>query len=291
VSGPIDIAPLKQTVTQTVELGYKGLVANRLIVAIDGYWTQKKNFVGPLLIGSPFAYLQEQGLSQDVGVALGTLFASTSDQTIQALLGQLNGQGIPPAQAAAILAGLVGNAMNDLPAAVVQPDQQVLATNDPTAVGGFLTYRSFGDLSFYGIDAASQLIVTSRLNLFGNVSWVSDNSFDYQELGEDNPDLHLSLNAPSMKWRAGFDYAVPKSFSFNAAGRYTGDFDVQTGPYSGHVDSYFLLDLGAGYDFARFAPGLRMDVSVYNVLDDEHREFVGAPKIGRLALLRLTYSM
>ncbi|HET6566523.1 MAG TPA: TonB-dependent receptor, partial [Rhodothermales bacterium] len=47
VSGPIDIAPLKQTVTQTVELGYKGLVANRLIVAIDGYWTQKKNFVGP----------------------------------------------------------------------------------------------------------------------------------------------------------------------------------------------------------------------------------------------------
>jgi iron complex outermembrane receptor protein len=38
-------------------------------------------------------------------------------------------------------------------------------------------------------------------------------------------------------------------------------------------------------------PGLRLDVTVQNALDNRHRQFVGAPKIGRLGIARLTYTL
>ena len=68
------------------------------------------------------------------------------------------------------------------------------------------------------------------------------------------------------------------------------DFPVVSGPYVGDVESYVVFDVGAGYDLSRVAPGLRIDATVQNVLDNERREFIGAPQIGRLALARLTYS-
>jgi iron complex outermembrane receptor protein len=56
------------------------------------------------------------------------------------------------------------------------------------------------------------------------------------------------------------------------------------------LKDYFLLDVGAGYDLKSFAPGMRIDFTVQNVLNNEHREFIGAPRIGRLALARISYS-
>jgi len=52
-----------------------------------------------------------------------------------------------------------------------------------------------------------------------------------------------------------------------------------------------LLDLGAGYDMSRFQPGLRIDIGVSNALDNMHREFIGAPQMGRMAMGRITYSI
>ena len=49
-----DIDPLKRNTTNSFEVGYKGLIENRVLIAIDAYYTNKKNFVGPLLMESPF---------------------------------------------------------------------------------------------------------------------------------------------------------------------------------------------------------------------------------------------
>ena len=65
---------------------------------------------------------------------------------------------------------------------------------------------------------------------------------------------------------------------------------MRSGPYVGDVASYFLLDLRAGYDLPSVS-GLRFDVTAKNVLDNEHREFVGAPKLGLMLLGRLTYEL
>ena len=79
--------------------------------------------------------------------------------------------------------------------------------------------------------------------------------------------------------------------SVNAAGRYTDGFPVLSGPYVGDVPNYMLFYLGAGYYLQKFAPGLRVDVGVSNITDNFHREFVGAPQMGRMAIARITYDM
>ncbi len=308
---PVDIQPLKQTTTQTVELGYKGLLFEKLLVAVDGYYSQKKNFVGPLLIETPFLYLDAAGLGGDVGQTFGALVQRIGtngpqnqiEGTFQALFNNLVGQfvaaGATPQQAAqqavgaiaTVIGGAIGNPANPTPVGIVQPDQEVLAGgNTATNVGAMLAYRNFGKVQFYGVDVSMQFLATDRLSLFGNVSVVSDDFFDNEELDEANTSLSVALNAPALKGKAGFSYVIPRGLSFNASGRYIDDFLVQSGPYDGVVESYFLLDVGAGYDLTRFAPGLRIDATVQNVLDNDHREFIGAPQIGRLALVRLGYS-
>jgi len=75
---------------------------------------------------------------------------------------------------------------------------------------------------------------------------------------------------------------------FGASGEYVDGFPVQSGPYIGDVDSYMLVDASVGYALDN---GLRFDVSAENVFNNEHREFVGAPQIGRLILGRVTYEL
>jgi iron complex outermembrane receptor protein len=50
------------------------------------------------------------------------------------------------------------------------------------------------------------------------------------------------------------------------------------------------LDARLGYSFES-VPGLRANLTVKNVLNNEHREFVGAPELGRFFMTRLTYQL
>ncbi|MEZ4699989.1 MAG: TonB-dependent receptor [Rhodothermales bacterium] len=292
VNGPVDIAPLKQTTTQTIEVGYKGLINGNILFAVDGYWANKKNFTGPLLVESPFVYLDRAGLTGDVGAALGALFATSTDATVQALLAGLQQAQLPAANVAGILGALVGGALEGTPIAAIQSDQQVLPDAlSQNAVGGFAAYRNFGNLDYWGVDASLQILATDALTLFGNISIVSDDFFDNTELDEENVDLELALNAPTFKGKFGGSYRMPSGLSLNASGRYTKGFPVRSGSdYIGNVEDYFLLDLGAGFDFGRTVQGLRVDFTIQNLLDNAHREFVGAPLIGRMGIARLTYT-
>jgi iron complex outermembrane receptor protein len=66
-------------------------------------------------------------------------------------------------------------------------------------------------------------------------------------------------------------------------------FPVATGPYVGEVESYFLLDARVGYK-VQAVPGLRVDITGKNILNNEHREFAGAPELGAAVFARMQYS-
>ncbi len=291
VDGPIDIEPLKQTTTQTIEVGYKGLINNSVLFAVDAYFTNKKNFTGPLLVETPIVYMQQDQLAVDVGTALAMMMATTQDPNILGLLAALGQTGITPATVAQVLGGLVGGSLADSPVAVIQSDQEVLAPGTVNSVGGFAAYRNFGNINYWGIDASLQILANDNLSLFANLSLVSDDFFDNTELDEENIDLQLALNAPTFKTKVGGAYRLPGGLSLNASARYTEGFPVRSGSdYIGEVDSYFLVDLGAGYNFENSVPGLRLDFTIQNLLNNEHREFIGAPQLGRMGLARLTYT-
>jgi iron complex outermembrane receptor protein len=276
-----DIEPLKQTTTQTAELGYKGLFGNRFLLAVDGYYSKKKDFVGPLLMETPFVLVPN--ISNDLRAAITAGIAGNA--TLAGALGQF---GLTAEQVAGLLVTLSADQLPTGPVAIVQPRQNNEGPGNVPEL--LLSYRNFGEIDYYGADISAQFIASDRINLFGNISWVSDDFFDNEELDEAGSSLSLALNAPTFKGKFGGSYSVPGSFSVNASGRYVEGFPVASGPYLGEVDSYFLLDLGAGYDFQNTVPGLRLDVTVTNVLDDMHYEFVGAPQIGRMAMARAIYT-
>jgi len=284
VTGPTDIQPLKQTTTQTAEVGYKGLFANKVLFEIDGYYTEKKNFIGPLLLETPLAYLQNDAVNR-------SLEALRSNPNVQAALANYRASGANSVLTEDAARALMGVIFARTSAAVVQPDGTVLNNGTANQVGGFLSYRNFGRVKFFGLDASAQFAPTSRTNVFVNGSYVSDDFFDNKELGEDaNANLNVALNAPRFKIKSGLTYAVPQAWSANASVRYQDAFPVASGPYAGDVPSFTLVDLGAGYDFSNTLRGLRADLLVQNVLNDKHREFIGAPLIGRMALVRVGFT-
>ena len=52
-----DVNPLKPTITQTYEVGYKGILRNRLAFSVDVYHSRINDFVGPLVVETPNVFL------------------------------------------------------------------------------------------------------------------------------------------------------------------------------------------------------------------------------------------
>ena len=292
-----DVKPLDNTETQSFEFGYKGIFGNKLLFAADAYYTKKKNFIGPLLVETPMVLVPT--LSADLVAAMATGISNNA-----VLAGTLAQLGLTPAQVAGLLGGLAAGSLPsaETPVAIVVPAENDLGVGQVPEL--MLTYRNFGQVEYWGVDVTMQYLFNEKLSFFGNVSVVSDNFFNNEDLDEANADLALALNAPKLKGKGGFSYQVPKSISFGASGRYVEGFPVASGPYVGGrpapftddpttapgVEDYFLLDVNVGYDLHNVMHGLRADLNIYNALDNLHREFVGAPEIGRMAMVRLGYT-
>ena len=290
VAGPTDTRPLEQTTTQLFEAGYKGIYGQRFLLTLDVYYANKKNFVGPLAMITPFIYLQAEPLQQDLQAALDNLFATTNDPALAGQLADLQAAGLRTEDISGMLATMVGQTMANQSVAVVQTDQAILPPDETGAIGAMTTFQNFGDIDYWGADLSMELYASSRLSVFGNVSLMSDDLFDSRELNEEDASLELALNAPTFKARLGTSYLLPSNWSFHAFGRYTKGYPVRSGRLFGEVEPALLVDLGMGYDFQRTVPGLRLDAMVQNVTDNRHRQFIGAPQIGRVALVRMTYT-
>ena len=272
---------IKPTITHSWEIGYKGILSDRVLIAIDGYFSKRRNFLGDLQIVTPFVLVPDlqKDLIRDIaaGIHKNTQLASGLDLF-----------GLTPEYAAETLVNLAGGDLPDAqtPVAVVQVNENNRGKgNFPELM---LTYPVFGNIQYFGIDLAAQVAVSNDFMLSANSSWVSNNYFDHEELNEESEDWELALNAPSFKAKLGGRYQLANRVSFTASGRYIDGFPARAGQYVGDVESYIVVDLGAGYSLSRM--GVRIDLGVSNALDSNHREFVGAPRLGRVASLRLTYT-
>lgn len=270
-----NVPAARQTITNSYELGYKGLFSDQLLVTIDLYYTRKKNFISELQPFTPLVVAP--GVAGDLAAAIMNTF---TDAELQAYgLNRETLAGIYRQAAASLAANPIG---------LIEPIENFDPSRKPELL---LTYINFGNVDYYGADIAVQWTPNVRWAMFANVSWVSDNFFDDEELGESGTGREIAMNAPRYKVNAGFTYTSPFGLSIDVAGRYVDKFEVRSGIFTGLVDSYFLLDLGLGYDLQRLTPGLRIDVLAQNVLDNKHREYSGAPRMGRLITTRLTYTV
>lgn len=242
-----DIPPLKPAITNTFELGYKGVVAGRLAFAIDVYRSRIENFVGPLKIETPSAFLDSTSVANYLANYL-------------------------PLDSARTLANLA----QQLPVGTLTP----VEARDPWDL--LITYRNFGAVSLWGADLEATVMLNAAFSVRGTYSWVSDDYF--RNLGGISD---VALNAPASRGAATLIYQNgDRGINAELRGRFVAGYPINSGVYVDSVAAFTVVDAVAGIRLRR-DPDLVLTVSAQNLFDNRHQEFVGAPKLGRLVMVRM----
>jgi len=279
-----NIDPLKPTYTKTIELGYKGVLGGRLKFSIDAYRTEKNDFVGPLVIETPNVFLDPETLLNYLEQELFSNFNDPAYADYAAALAALddpafggNGNGTPVDELSALL-NIFAYGAGQIPFGTVSPQEAL----DPEAV--LITFRNFGDIVLYGVDLAFAYRLNRYWNFGGSYSYISKNLFK-----KSATQVHdIYLNAPKHKYGIYLQYINPKiGFSSGSRLRFVDAFDMY-GPFIGTtVESYAVVDL----NLRLYLPyNSQLTLTVQNLLNNKHIEFVGAPEIGRLSILHISHS-
>lgn len=258
VADVADVNPLKPEITNTIEVGYKGLLADRFLVGVDVYYSRVKDFISTLLVATPSVFFEPR--------SLGAHIASEGDNL-----------GLSDEQIVALTEALAG-----VPVGTVTPEP---APDPDNAADILFTYRNFGEVDFWGVDVGATLLATDKLSFFGSYSFLSENSFqDVDGIAD------IALNATKNKASLSVHYRDERlGLAAEVRGRHVEGFPFASGVFVGDVGSYTLFDLNLTYALP-FSARTEITVSGLNVLDDRHQEVPGAPFIGRTMLLRLRQS-
>ena len=271
-----DITPVEPTITNSYEIGYKGFIANRLSLTVDVWRQRRENFVGPLTVETPSAFLDAATLGAYVGPRIADLLPAAK---------------IPGA--AQVIAGALGGVPNSaatgVPLGVVFLDNQIAG---PTDI--ILAYRNFGTVDLTGADLGSEFIVNPMFSIAGTYSWVDKDYFR-----DVSGDQDIALNAPAGKGSITGKYTSDFGFNALVRNRWVKSFPALSGVYicnavttacpEGKIPSYSLLDLQLSLRPAIF-PRALIGLTATNLLDEEHITFAGGARIGRMIMTRVQYT-
>ncbi|MFQ5866095.1 MAG: TonB-dependent receptor domain-containing protein, partial [bacterium] len=280
---PFDVPRIKEETTQTLEFGYKGILGEKLVLDFDVYYTKIEDFITPLLVTTPNVFLDPVTLAAFLGPSFATELAKPENAMLNAtLVGALdapasggNGNG----SAVDELTGMYTAGAAGIPFGTVTP-QEVF---DPTAV--LVTYRNIGDVDFVGLDVSFSYYLNRLWTIGGNYSFVSDDVFENLDGIDD-----IALNAAKHKFGASISYRNRDAgFDSNLRLRFVDSFPVISADFKGTSDRYAVLDLTANYKLP-FSRNTNLNLTIQNLTDNKHLEIVGAPEIGRLAIVRVTQS-
>lgn len=265
-SGPEEIARMKPTITNTLEFGYKGLVSDRFLLSADVYYSSVKDFVGPLRTETPSVFMDPQSIG-----------AFLTERLTPLVLGGL----MTPGQLEATVTALTTN-LAQVPVGTVAPDQR---SNSDL----ILTYRNFGDVDYWGADLAAQFLVDDKLSFRASASYVSEECFDFNDDGSCSSAVDIALNAPGLKGSALARWHDAQSgVALEGRVRYSDGFPMNSGVFVGEIGSYTVFDANLSYRLPMI-PGATFSVTATNLFDNLHREFIGAPELGRLVMFRMQY--
>ena len=164
-----DVDPLKPTITQTYEVGYKGILMNKLAFSADVYHTRINDFIGPLVVETPNVFLDAETLGAFLGQHFTAALSDPKNATLnQALLafdapaqgGNGNGSAVDELTKL-FVAGTENNGPAFIPFGTVTPEE----ASDPNAV--LLTYRNYGDISLNGFDCSLTYYLNPSLSIGG----------------------------------------------------------------------------------------------------------------------------
>jgi iron complex outermembrane receptor protein len=264
LAGIQDFDRLKPTITNTFEVGYKGLLGGRVLLGINGWWSHITDFTSALRIASPNVFLN----GQDIGVYLTTQFLP------------LVGIAFPDAATAQATAASLASTIGRVPLGVVTP--QSVGGTDATLA---FVYENLGSLDVFGAEVVANFLLSDEWELATTLSIVDKDEFETSARGVEEL---VPLNAPTVKSTAALSYRSEGGFNSQVRFRYQNGFEANSAVYIGHVDAFAVVDVGLGYKL----PGLEgvwLQLDVQNVFDNHYQTFVGAPVLGRFGMARIRY--
>ncbi len=303
--GLIDAPISTLSIQDTWEVGYKGLIANKLGVTFDIYHVREKNNSQFTAISPAFVFSGLDQLPGDLGSAVSASAAAPLEAA-------LVGAGLPAAQAAGITAALLpaiagaytagGDGAINTPsdafggASLAQvfaalPFHATVAT-DQVPDNGITHlaagYRTFDERDYLGADLGLEYYFSQDLSAFFNYSWVSTNEFMQNVVGiEGGTPLPSYLNIPENKYRLGVTYTPESGLRGNISFQHDDSYFASAGQFTGDTEVRNLFDAAVGY---KFDNGLAVDLSATNLFNNEYRYLTNMPKIGRRVLAKVTYT-
>ncbi len=288
VEDVLDVPQTRSMITNTFEAGYKGLIADRLLLGIDVYYSEVEDFIGPLLVETPNVFMDPASLQGHI----------TTEVTRLVQLGYID-----PADAPTVIAQLT-QGMARVPVAIVTPeevDAGIQGGLDPTTI--ILTYRNFPKFDLWGADVGATFIATDWLTFTGSYSFVSENFFKPDEIGTPTP---LALNSPKNKASLSASYRNQRlGFGAEVRGRFVESFPVTSGVYISNdakapydrsnctattcLDDYYLFDVNLSYALP-VSRSTVVSLTATNIFNEKHIQMIGAPELARLFLVRVQQS-
>ena len=201
-----DIARLKPTKLRSWEVGYKGMLSEKLQAGVDIYHSEYENFVTPARVVTPNVFLD-------------------GEQTAAYLYAQA--APIVGDAAAQQFATLVAQGMAQVPLGTVTPEQ----ATDRTEI--LMIPINYGKIDYWGTDVHFKAGVLRNLQVGGTYSFISTVYFD--DVDGKGP---LSLNVPQHKAALSLQYTEPSSgIQGTARYRFVDGHRVKSGVYEGSINS------------------------------------------------------
>ena len=305
------------------ELGWTGVIGDRLKLSADIYTYENKGFTYFQAIGQTFALVGSDipndlasAVMADITPYATAVLTQVTTAAYQGLAaaygypfsvvasGALAAAGIP--SLANSIAGAVAQTVGGVGGAFVAGGQgfvgqlgplfAALGTVESSAVPGNdgvthipAGYRTYGDAvrSHWGGDVSMDYFVNSDVRLWANASWLSQNEWTPGEDDDDDLPYYSSLNTPKFKWRLGMDYTPPSGFNMAVSFMHDDKFHSEQGFFTGMVETKNLIDLNLGY---KFSPNMRFDISAQNLTNNPYSAFPNMPLIKRRVIGKVTFN-
>ena len=300
-SAMLDDTPRSQpSFTNTIEVGYSGLLFDKLKVAVDFYTYEVQGFTQFTAVGPTVGLIDSP-----TDLAAGLLGTAAGIDEIPAQFGSIIANNFASSSFAAGLdpmtravtvgflqqafTGAGASALGAVPASAYAALGAVETNRVPQNDGVVhipAGYRRFADAkrSHYGIDVDLEYFVNDNYSVFANGSWLSQTEW---AIGDDDLPFTSFLNAPQTKARAGVRFAND-AFNWSLTYLYDEAFYANVGQFAGNVQEKNLFDANIGFNLNE---KLRFDLTASNVFDQKYRAFANMPIIGRRVIGKITFDL
>lgn len=285
-----NINHIDNQITNTWEIGYKGILFDKLMLTADFYYTRISDYVGPLTISTASVMFNPQELLAVLGPpdSTGQLYRNVKplDPLITPLLDGVADYQDPTGTIPSItgttwdeIAYILYAASSRIPIGSVTPDDPKVQSD------AILTYINLGTIDVGGMDLGFTYLINDKWRISGGYSYVTKDRIDL----EGAQDGYVALNAPRHKTSLSVENNCKIGLTSRATYRWYASFPGNSAVYVGTVPARHLLDLTLCY---KFLPEKNAQVcaDVQNVLNKKYQSFPGTPYMGITAMLKFSYT-